>query len=279
MSLGKGAVDLLERALRLVLSRGRRAALGGHIADRANGDGDACHDTNGERWLVEQFRNRCGAAPVTVFDVGANTGHWTRMACGVFGAAATVYAFEPVPATYRKLQASLATWGLPAKVVPVNAAVSAEVGEAQIYTSDSSDEFSSLHKRHTDGEGVRFEKADAVRLISGDAFCRDNGIEKIDLLKVDTEGHELAVFKGLAQMLSERKVELLQFEYGSTWLDSRTQLLDAFELLGSYGYSLAKLMPDRLWRMPQYHQSLERFRLANYVAYLPHLENAFRATS
>ncbi|HWW87552.1 MAG TPA: FkbM family methyltransferase, partial [Vicinamibacterales bacterium] len=45
-----------------------------------------------------------------------------------------------------------------------------------------------------------------------DRFCDSQGIEKIDLLKVDTQGYELDVFKGAEKMFRENRVGLFYFE-------------------------------------------------------------------
>src|SRR3989449_907100 len=54
---------------------------------------------NGEGWLVAQLGDQ-GAR--SVFDVGANVGDWARLAAAQLPAA-TVYAFEIIPATFEQL--------------------------------------------------------------------------------------------------------------------------------------------------------------------------------
>lgn len=44
-----------------------------------------------------------------------------------------------------------------------------------------------------------------------DDFCKSNNIKKIDLLKIDTEGHELFVLKGAEKLL--RKINFIFFEH------------------------------------------------------------------
>jgi hypothetical protein len=150
------------------------------------------------------------------------------------------------------------------------AALSSQDGEAPIFvTGNDSSELNSLHPRHGAGAKVEFRQGAAVRLVKGDTYCAENSIDRINFLKIDTEGHEMAVLAGFARMLAEKRVEIIQFEYGGTWLDSRTQLLDAFELLSRYGYILGKLHPRGIKVYPRYSQALETFRYSNYVAFLP----------
>ncbi|MBD23071.1 MAG: hypothetical protein CL572_05360 [Alphaproteobacteria bacterium] len=50
-----------------------------------------------------------------------------------------------------------------------------------------------------------------VDIITLEFFCKKNGIPKIDLLKIDTEGYELNVLKGLKDYLT--KVDIILFEH------------------------------------------------------------------
>jgi hypothetical protein len=52
-----------------------------------------------------------------------------------------------------------------------------------------------------------------------DGFCRRNTIERIDLLKIDTEGAEHQVLLGARQMLRRKKIGCCVFEFGATTFD------------------------------------------------------------
>ena len=45
-----------------------------------------------------------------------------------------------------------------------------------------------------------------------DAFCNTVGIKKIDILKSDTQGYELEVFRGAAQMMEQNRIGLIYSE-------------------------------------------------------------------
>ena len=53
-----------------------------------------------------------------------------------------------------------------------------------------------------------------VEVQTGDAYCTRHRIERIDLLKIDVEGAEHLVLRGFERMLHERRIEVIQFEYG-----------------------------------------------------------------
>jgi FkbM family methyltransferase len=61
-----------------------------------------------------------------------------------------------------------------------------------------------------------------------------NNIHNIDFLKIDTEGYELNVLQGFEEKLEI--VQLIQFEYGGTFLDNNIKLIDVITYLKSKGF-------------------------------------------
>ena len=60
---------------------------------------------------------------------------------------------------------------------------------------------------------VRFNYTQEVRAVTVDELLRDEGLHAVTLLSVDTEGHDSLVLEGAERSLSERRIELLEFEY------------------------------------------------------------------
>jgi hypothetical protein len=86
------------------------------------------------------------------------------------------------------------------------------------------------------------------------------------LVKIDTEGYEMAVLQGMASCLGRRAVRLVQFEYGGTWLDARESLANANRLLQQHGYGLYRLLPLGLALVRYDCRRHECFKYANFVA-------------
>jgi len=85
------------------------------------------------------------------------------------------------------------------------------------------------------GEGLREEQ---VAVSTLDDFASQKGIANIDLLKIDVEGHELAVLKGGGHVLDESRVRAVLIEVG--FFGSRhTPLEQVRELLEPRGFVLA----------------------------------------
>ena len=45
-----------------------------------------------------------------------------------------------------------------------------------------------------------------------DNYCRDYGIERIDILKSDTQGFDLEVLKGASRLLDQHRIHLVYVE-------------------------------------------------------------------
>jgi FkbM family methyltransferase len=65
-------------------------------------------------------------------------------------------------------------------------------------------------------------------------YIRFHKIDKIDFIKIDTEGSEFNVIKGFEDYI--RSVNIIQFEYGGTYKDSNIKLKDLIEYLKKYDF-------------------------------------------
>lgn len=209
---------------------------------------------NGEALLLERtvplgFR--------TLFDVGANHGTWA-LAAHARHPAATIHCFEIVPETFATLQGALG--GREGFVLnPVGLAD--REGEVEVFAHSSSATSSIYDFGH--GELARRR----CKVMRGDDYAAARGIERIDLLKIDTEGAESLVIEGFRRMLERRAVRLVQFEYNRGAIESGFLLRNFHSLFGGLGYAVGKLTGQGvLFR--DYHHSHEDFVGPNYVACL-----------
>ena len=65
-------------------------------------------------------------------------------------------------------------------------------------------------------------------------YIQEKQIQKIDFVKIDTEGYELNVLQGFEDELV--KVNIIQFEYGGTFLDNQIKLIDVIKYLEYKGF-------------------------------------------
>lgn len=230
--------------------------IGRRIVNRYQGDNNGDIDVNGERWLMQ----RVLPASKVVFDVGANVGEWALEALQV-NPRLVIHCFEPSKATFSRLSAA----ALPVTVVLNNVGLGAVAEERTLFVFDEACGANSLYTRM--GTETAQGKQESVTLQTADGYCESAGVERIDFMKLDVEGHELAALTGARGLLRDGRINLVQFEYGGTYIDARVLLKDMWEFVHSVNpeYRFYKLFPDRLERVPRYLQTLENFQYSNWV--------------
>lgn len=185
---------------------------------------------------------RCGDI---AFDVGANIGLYSVLLSRLCGHYGRVWAFEPVPETCSRLRETIALNRCD-NVVPVRAAVSDTDGTLTMNLFDAQfSELNSLGSPHftmPDGSSVAPRNSAEVAACTLDRFCTEQKIARINFLKVDVEGFELAVFQGGQGILQEHRVDHICFEISKAplrgaGLESR-QVFEALEAYGYLSYSL-----------------------------------------
>jgi len=128
-----------------------------------------------------------------------------------------------------------------------------------------SDKEASIMASLYDRRALKLDSSEEVVVITMDNFCREHAIDRIDLLKLDVEGHELAALQGAAEMLARGTVRFVQFEFGGCNLDSRTNFRDFWELL-SPRYAIYRVLRKGLYQVPFYSELDEIFTTVNFLA-------------
>jgi len=224
---------------------------------------------SGERAVVDLLRREAPAErELCVFDVGANEGQFLRLlGAGLAGRAWRAHCFEPSSAAFARLSAEAAR--LPqATLNPFG--LGREAGEAELYADAPGSGLASLTRRRLDHFGIRFTHRERVRLETLDGYCASRGVERVDLLKLDVEGHELDVLEGARRMFGERRVRLVTFEFGGGNIDTRSFVQDFFYFFAGYGMrGLYRILPGGgLDLLPGYGEGLEQFRTTNFLVRL-----------
>ncbi|MEP7115198.1 MAG: FkbM family methyltransferase [Ilumatobacteraceae bacterium] len=197
-----------------------------------------------------------------VFDVGANVGHWASFALSV-QPSLNMHLFEPSLTTYERCSQKI--W--PPRVWLNHMGLGERKETLQLNIVSPAAGTNSLYQRRG-VEGAEASAKECVHITTLDEYCEEHDIDHIHFMKVDVEGHELAVFLGAMRMLKGRRIDRIQFEYGGCNLDARVHLLDIWEILTQNGLQIAKIFPDGPRPISAYSQALENFRYSNYFAYL-----------
>jgi FkbM family methyltransferase len=165
----------------------------------------------------------------TVVDIGANVGFLTREFASLVGHQGKVLAFEPEPVTFDFLQCN--TQRLP-QVSVFQEAMSDHIGKMSFHLHPTSGMSNSLVNAWKDGRTIQ------VSTSTLDAWAKDNAIADVRLVKIDVEGAELLVLRGMQGILKERSGLQLIFEFCPKNLGGRDVEVGIFDLLREHGYSL-----------------------------------------
>lgn len=158
--------------------------------------------------LTASLRNaaRNGLAPATIFDVGAASGEFSRLARTIFPNA-RILMFEPLSEFKPRLQATIAECG---NMHLVESAVSYESGST-VFNVHPDLVGSSLLLEHEEGDING--KPRQVALTSLDAQAHEHQISGPFLLKIDVQGAELAVLEGAANVLKQTEFVILELSF------------------------------------------------------------------
>lgn len=150
-----------------------------------------------------EYRLPGDVEPKVIFDVGANIG-----AAAVYFAArypqAKVYCFEPLPENVELLRRNVAPFGDRVMVVPAGLGESA--GSFEYRRSDDPANFGGGTFHNV---GCAPGATIQLPVTTLATFCKDNRIDQIDVVKIDTEGAERSVLAGMpADLLAKVQVVL-----------------------------------------------------------------------
>lgn len=252
------------KALESLLGRRFLFRVGRFLYLRARRDFPNNIHTNGELMIQNNVLKGCSSEErIVIFDVGANVGEWTSF---VLAQAAKlgvkdrlrIYAFEPVPHLYDLL---INRFSKEAVVVPINQALSSQKGIKKMFVVGGRAGTSSLHPVPIDQQTDEIE----ITATTIDDFCLIHKIDKIHLLKVDTEGHDMEVLLGAETVLSNGAILVCQFEYNHRWIFSRHYLKDVFDFIEGMPYIFGKVTPYGIEVFESWYPELDRFFESNYV--------------
>jgi FkbM family methyltransferase len=161
----------------------------------------------GEKEILSTFLSKLQPDDV-VWDVGASYGIYSLFAGKEFPSI-KVYAFEPEPKTFKLLNKNLRLNGID-NVIPKNYGLGDIDGAAILHTSSSAN--IGTHSLVQRNDYPVSEKGISVEIRKGDCIITTGTIETPSIVKIDVEGAELNVLKGMKEILSNPKLRIVQIE-------------------------------------------------------------------
>jgi FkbM family methyltransferase len=172
------------------------------------------------------------------FDIGANIGSHTLGLAKSVGPEGKVYAFEPAYFAFAKLARNLAlNPDLETRTClrhVLLAATASEPAQPEIYASWPLTNKETIHPKHRG----RLVSTGSVEVDTLDAFVQREGVDRLDLMKIDVDGHELSVLRGGLGVLTKFKPVLLMEMSPYVHAEEHSSFSGLVALLRSAGYSI-----------------------------------------
>jgi FkbM family methyltransferase len=217
-------------------------------------DNNVWADTNGEFKLLSEIAPSLN----TVLDVGANHGDWSFTLLES-NANTQVHCFEPADDNFNILREKFIHF----KNVHLNNLVVSDIdSEIEFIINGKLSPMNSIFLSLND-ENSKVEKK---RSISLDNYFRINNISHVNFVKIDVEGAEMIVLKGMVKSISEGMIDMIQFEYGPFSIYAKTLLKEFFEFFQEFGFNLFKISSKELLLLDEYNPLLENFSHSNWIA-------------
>ncbi|MBB3188404.1 FkbM family methyltransferase [Microbacter margulisiae] len=168
------------------------------------------------------------------YDIGANIGLYTLYAANIVGIQGTVYAFEPAPSTFSRLEKNIQLNSYSNVILEnIGLSNSKEILPFHLSTNgyDAWNSFANLNELNN-------SNITNVHTITLDEYDETNQIQHIDLMKIDVEGWELNVLKGASKLLASTEAPVLLVEFTETNAFAAGYYCgELFDYVKSFGYN------------------------------------------
>ena len=172
-----------------------------------------------------------------IIDIGANIGQYS-IAVKSFFPKAELYSVEPDPNVFKLLMNNTKSLK---SITTYNYALASKTGSIDFYVNKEFSEWSSIIKQGYNVNKIR------VKAIKGDTLFAN--LKYIDLLKIDVEGAELEVIRGLVKTLKKSKYLLIELSLSRNKIDPGSSTLLNFLLFNNfYFYSVGRIFSDGIGR-------------------------------
>lgn len=148
---------------------------------------------------------------MTFVDVGANVGYFTLLAASRVGPEGRVFSVEHSPYAFERLTDTVRTNRL-SHVQAFRMGLSSAAGELPLYVPPASDGF------HSPTMSAGWETSVTVPVRRLDDSLDEWGVESVDLMKLDVEGHESHILEGAAASLAAGRIRAVLVEFNDHWL-------------------------------------------------------------
>ena len=166
------------------------------------------------------------------FDVGSHIGQFAIPLAKVVGNQGQVVAFEPEAQAYQRLLDHLELNTL-SNVRIFRQALGDQNAAGRLFVGGGACPSLVAHE----GDSEQQRAAEAVDIVQGDWLVRTEGLSIPRAVKIDVEGYEYSVLRGLQQTLAHPACELLCCEIHPSFLPAEVDVATIVEFVKSLGFT------------------------------------------
>ena len=221
-------------------------------------------EASGEMSIFRFLKGRF-PPPYTVLDVGANQGQFLNVVRDELSSVEfLLHCFEPGQATFEILRTVA---GDDNRVTLNHFGLGREPGRAELHYDKPGSGLASMTKRRLDHVGIDLAFSEEVEIRTVDDYCREHNINRISLLKIDVEGHELDALAGAKEMFERNAIDMVTFEFGGCNIDTKTYFQDFWYFFQDRKMDIFRVTPSG-YLFPVLHHDVsdEQFRTTNFIA-------------
>ena len=197
-----------------------------------------------------------------IFDIGAHIGDYSIAALKA-NKNSKIHCFEPSESHLNELKVNLRCYDV--KINPYG--LSNEDKKKRLFKDKEISGLKSLVKRDLSHISIQNEEFEIVNLRVGDNYIKLKNLDKINLIKIDVEGWEMEVLKGFTESLKDKRVDIVQFEFGHAHIENRLNFRDFYKFFRTYDYVLGALKPNgKINYIKTYDEIHENYYCTNYLA-------------
>lgn len=190
--------------------------------------------------VIRVFRTFLAQRSV-VLDIGANFGLYTALSASIVKNHGRLYAFEGNPRVFESLQRTIAANDLylNPNVVAANVLVSSESGRGVLHYSANLPSGGTMSDIHLAG-GKQY--AVEVDMTTIDDFLPPN--VTVDLVKIDVEGHEPMVIRGMEKTIARSPNIRIVTEFADSLLAHTVNPADFADYIRGLGFAICHVLPN-----------------------------------
>jgi len=210
--------------------------------------------------LIIKFANDNNLDLKTIFDIGCFKGDYTFELLKKFSKS-KYYLFEPDKTSFNFVKERYSDFK---NINLFNIAISDKEEEGILYSYGKGSLQGSLIDQDFSHLNIKNDLKHIVKIRNIQTLFKEFELDTIDLCKIDIEGNEMKSLLGMGQII--KKIKIIQFEFGPASVDSKIFFKDFYNFFLNSGFKIYRITPSKLEKIYDYNESIENFRVTNFVA-------------